>query len=381
MKGFLALLRDRLGVWTSPFTATVPEPVRARLITLQHDRLAKSLPLVCLVIAASAVAMAVAVMGDLPLWRQAAPPIIIIGVSLAILMWIRLRPRPTDIEAAWRGLRNALFVAIGLGAVAGAWCVSAFVETEKYYCMTAPVFIGIGALVTASSLLAVPRAAIAGMCAAVAPIVIKLSFFPYTGMRAMAAMMVLITLMQARMILRQFRETVTMMTAQHELDWLARSDVLTGLATRRAFMDALEQRFDSAVPVCVAMADLDGFKQINDCLGHSAGDTVLIEVAQRLRLAASEAETIARVGGDEFALIFNSKREAMRAVKAIRLAITRPITLNGVPLSVGISIGVAERPQDGNDIPALLHAADLEMYADKAINTARCVAPVQSYAA
>src|SRR4051812_26930449 len=263
--------RRTMADWLSPFTAPVPEPVRASLIKLQHERLTRSLPLLCLAVAASAVAMALAVMGDLPLWQQIAPPVIIVGTCLIILLRVRLRPAPPDIETAYRGLGGALPVAIGLGAVAGAWCVNAFIETERYYCMTAPVFIGIAALVTASSLLAVPRAAIAGMAAAVVPIVIKLCTYDYIGMRAMAAMMVLITLMQARMILGTFRETVGMLTAQQELDRLARFDALTGLAGRRAFMDALQARLDGRVPILVALADLDRFKQANDQYGHNAG--------------------------------------------------------------------------------------------------------------
>jgi diguanylate cyclase (GGDEF)-like protein len=370
-----------MATWLSPFTAPVPDPVRAPLIRLQHERLTQSLPLLCLAVAASAVAMALAVKGDLPLWQQVAPPVIIVGTCLAILLRIRLRPAPPDIETAYRGLGGALVVAIGLGALAGAWCMNAFIETERYYCMTAPVFIGIAALVTSSSLLAVPRAAIAGMAAAVVPIVIKLSTFPYIGMRAMAAMMVLITLMQARMILGKFRETVDMMTAQQELDRLARFDALTGLAGRRAFMDALQARLDAQAPILVALADLDRFKQANDQHGHNAGDAVLVEVAERLRRAASGAAMIARLGGDEFALLFDTGKDAGAEIEASRRAIARPFVLGGASLSIGVSIGTAASPQAGTDVPTLLHAADLAMYADKAAGRLRPAAPERRHAA
>jgi diguanylate cyclase (GGDEF)-like protein len=373
--------RTRLAGWLSPFTAPVPEPVLEPLVRLQHQRLTRSLPLLCLAVAASAVAMALAVMGDLPLWQQLTPPVVIVGTCLAILLSIKLRPVAADISTAYRGLSRALFVAIGLGAVAGAWCVNAFVETERYYCMTAPVFIGIAALVTASSLLAVPRAAIAGMAAAVVPIVIKLSTYDYIGMRAMAAMMVLITFMQARMILRTFRETLGMMTAQQELDRLARFDALTGLAGRRAFMDALQARLDAGSPTLLALADLDRFKQANDQHGHSAGDAVLVEVAERLRRAASGAVIIARLGGDEFALLFDGGSEAGAELEASRRAIARPFQLGGASLSIGVSIGTAASPQAGTDIPTLLHAADLAMYADKAAGRLGRSAPERRRAA
>ncbi len=377
----IARRRTGLAGGLSPFTAPVPEPVFEPLVRLQHQRLTKSLPLLCLAVAASAVAMALAVMGDLPLWQQLAPPVIIVGTCLAILLRIKLRPAAPNIETAYRGLGRALFVAIGLGTVAGAWCVNAFVETERYYCMTAPVFIGIAALVTASSLLAVPRAAIAGMAAAVVPIVIKLSTYDYIGMRAMAAMMVLITLMQARMILRTFRETVGMMTAQQELDRLARFDALTGLAGRRAFMDTLQARLDVRTPTLLALADLDRFKQANDQHGHSAGDAVLVEVAERLRSAAPGALMIARLGGDEFALLFDGESDPGAEIEASRRAIARPFLLGGTSLSIGVSIGTAASPQAGTDIPTLLHAADLAMYADKAAGRLLCAAPERRHAA
>lgn len=373
--------RARMAGWLSPFTAPVPEPVLAPLISLQNERLAKSLPLLCLAVAASAVAMGLAVMGDLPLWQQLAPPVIIVGTCLAIWLRIRQRAAPVEIGAAYRGLRSALFVAVGLGAVAGAWCVNAFVESEQYYCMTAPVFIGIAALVTASSLIAVPRAAIAGMAAAVLPIAIKLSSYPYLGMRAMAAMMVLVTLMQARMILASFRETVSMITAQQELDRLARYDALTGLAGRRAFMDALQERLNVEAPVTVALADLDGFKQANDRHGHSAGDAVLVEVAERLRRAAPDAAIIARLGGDEFALLFDAGSDADAEIAALRRAIARPFVVEHATLSIGVSIGAAASPQAGSDVPALMHAADVAMYSDKAAGRLRDAAPERRRAA
>jgi diguanylate cyclase (GGDEF)-like protein len=375
--------RMRMTAWCSPFTAPVPAEVRAPLVRLQHERLRKSLPLLCLAIAANAIAMALAVMGDLPVWQQVAPPLIIVGACLVLLVrgW-RRRP-PAGEQAAYRELRNSLFVTVPLGIIAGLWCVNAFVETEQYYCMTAPVFIGIAALVSANCLIAVPRAALGGMIATVAPVAVKMSLYPNLGIRAMAAMMVVIVLMQSRVVLNAFRETVGMLTAQQELDRLARSDALTGLAGRRAFLAALEARLADERPVLVALADLDGFKQANDGHGHSAGDAVLVGVAERLRAAAPNAAMIARLGGDEFALLFDvdDPRGIGGDIEAARQAIAMPFVFGEARIAITASIGTATSPRDGTDIFGLLHIADLAMYADKAAGRVRRAMPERRQAA
>ncbi len=360
--------RARAACWVSPFVAPVPAAVRTSLIRLQHERLHAMLPIICLVIAANAVAMSIAVLGDLPWWQQALPPALIVGTCLAVLSRRQRWTCTANVEAAHRRLRDALFVALALGAVAGIWCVNAFSEMEKYYCMTAPVFIGIAALVTASCLVSVPRAAIAGMTAAVAPIVVKMMMFPYPGIRAMAAMMVLITAMQAVLVLGRFRETVRMLVAQHDLTRLASSDALTGIDNRLAFMRALDDRIASAAPVLVAIADLNGFKAANDTYGHQAGDDILIGVARRMQAAAPSARSVARLGGDEFALLFDLPDLGDRIaaqLDAIRAAIAEPFAHGDASIAISTSLGIALSPADGTEAPELLRIADRRLYAEK----------------
>lgn len=360
--------RGRLSAWVSPFTAPVPPVIRAALIRLQHDRLQAMLPVICLVIAANAVAMTVAVLGDLPWWQQFTPPALIVGTCLAVLVMRRRWRGTADVEAAYRRLRGVLFVTLALGPVAGLWAVNAFTETEKYYCMVAPVFIGIAALVTASCLVSVPRAAVAGMAAAVAPIVIKMALYPNLGVRAMAAMLVLITLMQGALVLGRFRETVRMLTAQHDLNRLAESDTLTGLDNRLAFMRALAERMAARAPVLVAIADLNGFKAANDTYGHQAGDDILVGVACRMKAAAVTARSVARLGGDEFALLYDlpDRGDHIRTeLDAVRAAIAEPFAHGNAAIAISTSLGIAWSPVDGIDAPELLRIADRRLYAEK----------------
>ena len=355
--------------WLSPFTAPVPAPVRDALTVLQAERLHAILPLLCITIAANALAMAVAVLGDLPWWQQSAPPLIIVGGCVALLVRSRVKGCPASADAAYRQLQLAPFVTAGLGLVAGLWAVNAFTETEKFYCMVAPVFIGIAALISATCLLSVPRAAIAGMITVVAPMIIKMMLYDNLGVRAMAVMMIIVTLMQSGVVQAKFRETVAMLSVQNELNILAESDSLTGLDNRLAFMRKLEAGLCAEIPTLVALVDLDGFKRVNDTYGHQAGDAVLAEIANRMRLLAASALSVARLGGDEFALLFDvssSDAQARDEVAAIHAAVPLPLIHGTAMLSVGASFGIAASVESGQSSFALLARADECLYADKA---------------
>ena len=283
---------------------------------------------------------------------------------------------PTE---SWAPLRNGgqwvIGTALGLtftpevgGLVAGLWAVNAFTETEIYYCMVAPVFISIGALVAATTLLSVPRAAIGAMGAAVLPILVKMALYDNLGVRAMAVMMAIVTVMQANLVLGKFRETVAMLVSQRDLARLAGTDVLTGLDNRLSFMRAIEGRVERGAAFSVLLADLDGFKQCNDQHGHQAGDALLTSLGGRLRALMPDAVSIARLGGDEFALLHDAETDVdalHRRMPGIRQAIAAPVGWQGRSLSVGSSFGIASFPQDGVDAAAVLHVADTRLYADK----------------
>ena len=351
--------------WNAPFTAPVPEPVAHAVIALQIQRLHAFLPMLCLIIIANTVAMGVAVLGDLPWWQQAGPPALITGACLGILAWGRkARIRALDQAAADHQLRHTTLVAAILGLVAGIWSVNAFTETERYYCMVAPVFIGIAALVSATCLISVPRAALAAMITTITPIVLKMAAYDNLGVRAMAATLVLVTAMQAGVVLAKFRETVAMLVLQHEMNRLAATDALTGLDNRLAFMRALEEALAEARPVALVLADLDGFKAANDTHGHLAGDAILIEVARRLRQLVPQALSVARLGGDEFAVLLPAASAA--GTEALRAAVALPIVWGESVMGIGASFGVSLAPSEALTPNGLIQLADERLYADKA---------------
>ena len=158
---------------------------------------------------------------------------------------------------------------------------------------------------------------------------------------------------------------------QDELAFRANHDALTGLANRHLLQDRLAQCFTEAEKVssfALLIIDLDGFKQINDTLGHAAGDSVLRELAQRIEQATGATGMAARMGGDEFAVVMDvgaladdARQLAARLIEASRW----PLLLDGQPAEIGFSIGVAVAPDDGTTPEQLLKSADLALYAAK----------------
>jgi diguanylate cyclase (GGDEF)-like protein len=161
--------------------------------------------------------------------------------------------------------------------------------------------------------------------------------------------------------------------AERRLAELAQYDALTGLANRTLFNDRLAQAIARAhrteQPVALLFVDLDRFKEINDSLGHEAGDAVLREAAARLRAHLREGDSVARLGGDEFTVILEDVAGAdeVRAVaQKLMRAFAEPIVVDGQDLFPTLSIGVALYPRDGDTAEALLRHADTAMYQAKA---------------
>lgn len=157
------------------------------------------------------------------------------------------------------------------------------------------------------------------------------------------------------------------------LDWRnANFDALTGLANRNRFHDQIGHELlrarRSGRPLALMYIDLDGFKAVNDALGHDAGDALLREVAGRLGHCVRASDTLARLGGDEFAAILpepGSGDAVERVGRAMLAALARPIELDGGTARISASIGLALFPEDGEDAAHLLCRADRAMYEAK----------------
>jgi diguanylate cyclase (GGDEF)-like protein/PAS domain S-box-containing protein len=149
----------------------------------------------------------------------------------------------------------------------------------------------------------------------------------------------------------------------------ATHDALTGLPNRVALTNALDLASKHrGSPGALLLVDLDGFKDINDGLGHDVGDRVLQEMARRLHARTRSNDVVARLGGDEFALWLTGierRDQATAVAESILGALREPVDVDGTLLYLAASIGVAHRPEHGEDGTALLQAADVAMYRAK----------------
>jgi diguanylate cyclase (GGDEF)-like protein len=154
---------------------------------------------------------------------------------------------------------------------------------------------------------------------------------------------------------------------------LAATDELTGLPNRRHFNERLAAELTSAGReqrrLALLLIDLDRFKELNDALGHHAGDLVLRQVGPRLRVHLRSDDELARLGGDEFAVLLQTGGGADRIAQRLLRALDESFTIDGVDVRVGGSIGVALFPDDGADASTLLQRADVAMYQAKASRT------------
>ena len=160
--------------------------------------------------------------------------------------------------------------------------------------------------------------------------------------------------------------------AEARLQQMARTDALTGLPNRRLFSECLAMAIASARRnrrvLGLLYVDLDGFKLVNDSLGHSVGDMVLCEVATRFMLRVRESETLARVGGDEFTVILTDVHtpvEASRVAESLLDCMATPFVVDGHEVTLGASIGISTLDHTVQDGTELLRRADSAMYAAK----------------
>ena len=174
-------------------------------------------------------------------------------------------------------------------------------------------------------------------------------------------------------LVHSFNETLSeIRNRDHELEKLAYYDPLTGLANRtlffRALKDGLSRCKQTGMDGALLLLDLDRFKEINDTLGHAAGDELLIKVAHRIGRVLSKDYLFARLGGDEFAIVAagcGDRSTVERLAKEVIAAISNSITIESGEVTVETSVGIVVFPRDGPDASDLLRNADLALYRAK----------------
>ena len=189
---------------------------------------------------------------------------------------------------------------------------------------------------------------------------------PYFRQTGWFYALVIVSLILFGVALNAFRER------QRRIRHQAFHDPLTGLPNRMLLDEksslALAEAKKQGRSIAILFLDLDGFKRVNDTLGHASGDRLLQLVAARFRGCLRDGDTLARIGGDEFAVLVEAVEDRSIAAEIARRivdAVRAPFTVDGHPVDVGVSIGIALNPDDGVDVRTILQAADRAMYRAK----------------
>jgi len=175
-----------------------------------------------------------------------------------------------------------------------------------------------------------------------------------------------------RYVVAVVRDVTDRLKLEADLAHRALHDPLTGLANRTLFFDRLRQAMLQAKrdrnKVALVLLDLDRFKSVNDVYGHQAGDAILRKIASGLSAGLRSTDTVARIGGDEFAWVLpnlGGRRAATLMMSRLTRGVPARFTLDGKMVEVGISAGLTLFPDDGQDVDSLMRQADVELYAAK----------------
>jgi diguanylate cyclase (GGDEF)-like protein len=204
------------------------------------------------------------------------------------------------------------------------------------------------------------------------------AFLPVAGIFEVALLLLFAVLLP---ILR--RVTKRIQRQMDEIEYRALYDDLTGLPNRALFRDRAAQAIATArrdrSSAAVLLLDVDRFREINDALGHEAGDALLREIGARLGQTLRESDTLARLGGDEFGVLLpaTSMEDAVVLAGRVHESLDEPFPFGEFPLDVAASIGVAAFPDHGEDVDALLQHADVAMYVAKDAHAGTAVYDVE----
>lgn len=170
-------------------------------------------------------------------------------------------------------------------------------------------------------------------------------------------------------VVRTFTDLTEYRLAEQQIAYMASHDEVTGLPNRSLFLDRLDVSLRQGVRektrIAVLFIDLDGFKAVNDRLGHEAGDIILHQVAVRLVARIRASDTVARYGGDEFTVILNqvsNAQDVSRVAQSIVDELSRPFTAKRETVVIGASVGIALYPEHAETADALIRIADKAMY-------------------
>jgi diguanylate cyclase len=365
-KGWLGAL----GAWLFP---PVPAQIRHALQQAQFDSVRKQVPMLLSVAALNTVIiMAVCAHDGMPLSSYAWLSGLVVYCVLRIAIWVRRMRYPVNPADVPKLLRVNLVAALAMITLLGLATTYTFVAGTFHSKLLIPMSLGFGATSIAHCLYTLRPAAIGTVLVGLFPSSVAMILIGPFEAQMLGVAMISVGVLMVRFVAEQYDQLITSLLLAHENQRLALTDPLTGLANRRATMAALDSEVAAGKRFAVALIDLDGFKQVNDSLGHHAGDQLLVEIAHRLSDHVLEGDAVGRLGGDEFIVLFRNvagEDECSARATALLAALVQPVIAAGKPLKFGASLGFAIHGQHGDSVEEVLQSADKALYAAKRSDT------------
>ncbi|KMO36910.1 hypothetical protein VQ02_14630 [Methylobacterium variabile] len=352
------------------------------LMRAQMRALSAQVPLLYAILAINSTAVAVTYLGVAPDAVTIYPLgflLTLCGVRLGL--WLRRRRCPLDENRLATSLLTTVWLAGFLATCFVAWGVALLQYGDAYAQAHVLLYVATTMIACAFCLVHLRAAALVVTAIVMIPFCLHVWQLDNQVMRSIALNLMMVSGAVLFVLLTYYRDFTRLIGQQVELERLSREnlrlanlDTLTGLPNRRSFFASLDEASAGTErgeeSFVVGLVDLDGFKPVNDAHGHGAGDAVLQETAQRLRLVVGEAGVVARLGGDEFGLILRGAQAGAATDtvgEAIRNALTSPFRLpTGGSAQIGASIGFAAYPEAGRDAALLVERADYALYYAKA---------------
>ncbi len=346
-----------------------------KLAIAQHDELQRQIPMLYAVLSVNAVAVAATHFYVAPLYMTLWIPLLLVTMStLRAIAW-RYRPR-MDVNAAGaiRMLRRTTMLAAFIAFAYVSWSLALYGFARDEQRAHVALFIATTVIGCIACLTYLPQAAL---------LVTVIVMVPYLSYQlsmggpiytAIAFNILLVLIMLIRVLLNNFHGFQKLVEARiegerlhEEVTHLANTDTLTGLPNRRYFFSKstamMERCARDGTALVFGTIDLDRFKAANDTFGHALCDTLLAEVAERLRDALGKEAMIARLGGDEFAFVMETDlRRAEQLAQTACRKIAQPFHLGDTKITIGASCGLAMRSDEHTNIVSLYDQADYALY-------------------
>jgi len=286
-----------------------------------------------------------------------------------MIKWMRRAKSPVQIADPDRMLTTMTLVSVGGISALSAWTTVALFNDLLVNMTLLPVSLVFGASCIAHCLAPIKRAAICVLLVGVVPPAAVMLTKSDFELLLLGTSMLTVSFIMIRFIAASYNQIITGIMLEQKVRELAYQDPLTGLSNRRAIMEELQEaERNDGEGFAIAMMDMDGFKQVNDTLGHHIGDKLLKTVAERLRDVARENEHVARLGGDEFLIVIRGHfdaRDIDARTTAFMMSLLKPANIDGRKIPMAGSMGYAIFPRDGKSASEIMKTADNRLYSAK----------------